>query len=97
MELNIQKHKITYNPKEKVFTSSSIGVAFGTDHILVNTKTGTKVKFELTHSTGSEWDNNTIWVFVSECKEYTLHLLNDDVTDAQRTSYLNCKLSNCGQ
>lgn len=91
MELSIQKLKITYDAKGKIFTSTSQGVMFGTKHTVVNDLTGKKVEFELSHSTGSEWEKDTIWVYTSICKKYILHLKNDDVTEQHKENYLRAK------
>lgn len=94
MVINIQTHKVSYNAKEKTFTSSSKGILFELKHTLLNKLTGKALNFEFTHSTGSEWDNKTLWIYESECGTYKLSMKNDDVTQADADRYLNAKLKN---
>ena len=88
--ISIQKHDISYN--KGVFTVSGKKVKFDTSYSLKNEITGESVKFEFKESTGSEWDTNTIWKYESTDGVFTLHLLNDDVTERNMNDYLESKL-----
>lgn len=92
--ISIQKHDVTYNAKDKIFTVSAKNIQFAITYHIINDITNKSVKFELSHSTGSEWDPNTVWVHTSTCKKYILHMLNDDVTPQHAERYLNAKLKN---
>lgn len=94
MNISIQKQQITYNSKDKVFTVSGKNVRFSTEYSITNDDTRKTVEFEFTHSTGSEWDPNTIWVYNSKCEQFKLHVLNDDVTPQHAAKYLKAKLKN---
>lgn len=90
--LSIQKNNLKY--ANNTFTGSSKGIPFATTYEVKNDKTEIKVEFLFSHSTGSEWDPKTIWVYKSKCGEYELHMLNDDVTPETAENYLTAKLNN---
>jgi len=93
MKINIKHPTLTYNKKNSTFTTSGKLILFATSHTIVNTKTKNEVKFDFTHSTGSEWDSDTHWIYKSKCG-YTLRIKNDDVTPQHAENYLQAKLNN---
>jgi len=90
MLINIQKDQISFNAATKTFSVSGKRVKFGTQYTLVNELTGNTMDFDLTHSTGSEWEPETKWVYQSE-EGYTLEVGNDDVTPKHAENYLRAK------
>jgi len=90
MRINIQKDQISYNATTKTFSVSGKRVKFGTKYTLVNDLTGNTMDFYLSHSTGSEWEPETKWVYHSG-KGYILEVGNDDVTPQTVTEYLRGK------
>ena len=90
MQIGIQKNKVNYLKEKNTFIVSGKGVQFGTEHSILNEKTGVSKTFKFSHSTGSEWDPNTVWVYKSE-EGLVLHVTNDDVTPEQARNYLKAK------
>ena len=82
----------SYNVETKTFYVSEKHTKFDTSYSLVNNKTGKSMEFDLSHSTGPEWDPKTLWVYKSICGNYTLHVGNDEVTPAHAQAYLDHKL-----
>ena len=91
--INIQQAGVKYTAAEKLFVCSGKQTKFDTSYRLVNFETEKNKVFSFDHSTGSEWDPKTIWVYKSE-DGYTLHILNDDVTPQHAEAYLQHKLRN---
>lgn len=85
---------VNYNKKTKTFTVSGKQVIFASSYKLLNEKTNNSVTMELVGSNGSEWDPNTIWKYTSSDGNYTLNVLNDDVTKEHADNYLRAKLKN---
>lgn len=90
MEISIQKNNIDYNPLTKTFTVSGKETKFATTYDVVNDKTGKSNIFFFDHSTGSEWDVNTIWVYKS-VDGFTLNLTNSDLTQGRIDNYVEAK------
>lgn len=84
--------KHSYNTETKTITVSGKDVPFDTSYVVKNPKTNGEVMFELSHSTGSEWDPKTMWVYKSK-EGITLKIGNDDVTPAHANAYLQAKLN----
>jgi hypothetical protein len=90
---------ITFNPRkhfylkdEKKFKMSEKDVSFDTSYVITNSKTGGKMQFDFSHSTGSEFDPKTCWIYKSN-EGYTLEVCNDEAITAERErAYLNSKL-----
>lgn len=91
MSLIINSDKYKYDARTKTFSVDGRKVSFATQYTLKNLKTGTTMDFALDHSTGSEWDPYTIWVYTNG--DFKLHVGNQDVTPAHAASYLKAKLS----
>jgi len=90
----ISTEKTKFDKNTNVFHISGKEVIFSSEYKLINPATKGSMVFNLSHSTGSEWDSNTVWVYKSECKKYELHVGNDDVTPAHAENYLRAKLKN---
>ncbi len=90
VQVNIQKTGVVYNKELNSFVVSGKKVSFGSSYELYNEKTGNKKVFELSHSTGSEWDPNTVWIYKNG--EMKLIVTNDDVTKEHAENYLKAKL-----
>lgn len=78
----------SYSVDTNTIVISGKDVKFSSSYEIIGEKE-TKV-FELSHSTGSEWDPSTIWVYKSECG-MILHVTNDDVTEENAEAYLKSK------
>ena len=90
-KIDIISLKVKYNKENKTFIVSGKLVKFDTSYELFNSETNQAVKFELSHSTGSEWDPKTIWVYKST-NGFILNVGNDEVTPKHAEHYLNHKL-----
>lgn len=91
MEISIQKLGVTFDKQRNVFYVSGKKVPFATSYSLKNEITGNSVEFNFTHSTGSEWDKNTLWVYENSDGDLKLHVGNDDVTPQHAENYLRAK------
>lgn len=81
-----------YDKKNKTFQVSEVHAGgFATVYRVLNPKTGEHKDFELSHSTGPEFDPKTRWVYKSG--DLTLEVCNDEyVTEIQARNYLKAKL-----
>ena len=93
MAQKIYPEHFKHDKQNKKFYVSGKDVHFDTSYILVNPKSGGQMEFSFSHSTGSEWDPNTVWVFKGDLG-YELHVGNEDVTDRQKEAYLQAKMHN---
>ncbi|MBW3020936.1 hypothetical protein KY334_06575 [Candidatus Woesearchaeota archaeon] len=82
-----------YNKDTKTFFIKGGDVQFGTAHEIKNYKTGNSMFFNLDHSTGSEWDPTTKWIYKSK-EGYFLEVGNEEVTPQHANNYLEHKLRN---
>jgi hypothetical protein len=64
--IDLNKISFAYEADRKCFVVSEKDVSqFATTYMLISTS-GAQKKFDMTHSTGSEWDPNTRYVYKSE-------------------------------
>ena len=85
--------EIPYRCIESIVYVSERDVIFDTKHDVVSPKTGRTKKFEFEYSTGSEWNDNTHWVYQSE-DGYELHICNDsEMVKIRAHNYLKHKLN----
>lgn len=93
--MNIQTSNLNlkYNVKDRTFSMSGKEAPFSTEHTIENAKSGQSKLFKLSHSTGSEWDPKTEWIYKTDCG-LTLKISNDEVTDKNKRDYLSAKLRN---
>jgi len=82
-----------YDKSTKTFTVDGRKSKFGTKQTLVNEKTNVSKEFDFSHSTGSEWETDTLWIYKS-LDGYTLQVGNEDVTPQHAQNYLNAKMRN---
>lgn len=89
---------IVFNEKTMVFENNTFYVnekdtpAFTTAYNVVNPKTGKSAEFNLSHSTGSEWDPKTIWIYKNKDLGLELHVSQDpNITKKRANNYLNHK------
>jgi len=84
--------KFEFDKAENVIRMSERDVPFDTSYTVVSPKRrGTRKLFEFTHSTGSEWDTETKWVYKSEDGQ-TLEVSNDEkMTKEAGERYLEAK------
>lgn len=84
--------------KDHTFHINERDTTFNTRYDILNPKTGKRVTFELSHSTGSEWDPKTIWVYKNTDLGLQLHISQDiNITKLRAESYLKNKLKNNGK
>lgn len=87
---------ILFNPnkghsyKNKIFSIPGSGIPFDTEFELVGEKSSRLFMFS--HSTGSEWDPKTKWIYKTDDSEFELHLGNEDVTPQHQRDYLMAKM-----
>jgi len=89
--IKIFSSKFSYNKDTKTFKVKGGDVQFAMDYELVNLKTGKGMVFTLSHSTGSEWDPTTKWIYKSADKKFTLEVGNEEVTPAHAEAYAKSK------
>ena len=71
-------HKaFSYDDKTNIITLDGSMVDFKTEYIIFNLKKSTMVSFKFDHSTGSEWDADTIWVYKSDETDVIMNVTND--------------------
>lgn len=91
--INLKNHPYQYDRSRKTFVVSENGIPFGTQYEIINPETGGSRKFDLSHSTGPEFDPKTRWVYKSE-DGLQLEVCNDEqMTQIAAQNYLNAKLS----
>jgi len=91
--------EITFDPTRHKFSNdtktisiSEKDVTFDTAYTVMNPKTGNSKRFDFTHSTGSEFDPNTKWIYKAD-NGVTLEVCNDAViTEIRAKEYLKHKL-----
>lgn len=79
-------HKKDYDKESKTFTISEVGVQFSMNYTLINPTTGGKKEFELSHSTGSEFDPDTEWIYESK-DGFTLKIVQDYKITKEREAH----------
>ena len=92
--ISIQNQKLIYNSKTKSFHGIDINFKFDTSYLIVNNKSNIEKKFEFTHSTGSEFDPNTNWVYESKDGYKFIVSQDAELTKKRAEYYLNHKLRN---
>lgn len=90
--------RIIFDDKTMVFKDKTFYVnekdtpGFATSYKVFNPKTGKYAEFELSHSTGSEWDPKTIWIYKNKELNLELHISQDpDITKIRANNYLKNK------
>lgn len=91
--LLIDLTKVAYDAEDATFTTDENYAGFATEYELVNPKTNGREVFTLSHSTGSEWDPKTVWIYFSE-SGLKLEIMQDAAfTEKRAAAYLNHKLN----
>lgn len=89
------KERMLY--KNKTFFVNERDTTFDSTYDVFNPLTGKSVTFDLSHSTGSEWDPKTVWVYKNKELGLELHISQDPtITRLRANNYLNHKLKNNG-
>jgi len=82
---------VGWDKATKTFSIDEKLVRFATSYELLNVATGNSKIFELSHSTGPEWDPSTKWIYKSG--DLTLEVVQDKKLTAKRAeAYLDAKL-----
>lgn len=88
------ERKKNYDKETKTFTVSEVGIAFSMNYTLLNPVTGESREFELSHSTGNEFDPDTEWIYKSD-DGLTLRVVQDTkLTEMRGENYLTHKTRN---
>jgi hypothetical protein len=89
--IDLNKISFAYEADRKCFVVSEKDVRFATTYMLISTS-GAQKKFDFTHSTGSEWDPNTRYIYKSD-NDLLLEVCNDaDMVKEAAKNYLEAKL-----
>lgn len=94
--------KIIFDKKKMLFKNKTFFVnerdtTFDTSYDVFNPLTGKSVTFNLSHSTGSEWDPETVWIYKNKDLNLELHISQDpNITNIRANNYLKHKLKNNG-
>lgn len=92
--INLSTVTYSYDKETKVFSFSEKHVPFATTYEVLNPKTGNKVTFDLSHSTGPEFDPDTRWVYKNKSSDVTVEVCNDaTITKLRGDAYLDHKLN----
>lgn len=79
--------------KNSTFFVNEKDTTFDMSYIVLNPDTGKMLVFELSHSTGPEFDPKTIWVYKNKDLNLELHISQDpNITKVRANNYLNHKL-----
>lgn len=90
--IELNKYSYRYDDSRKTIIISEKGIPFGTSYVVKNPKTNGSKTFNLSHSTGSEFDVKTKWVYKSE-DGISLEVCNDaEMTKIAAHNYLEAKL-----
>lgn len=90
--INLEQTPHSYFKDLAMFSFNERHVPFATQYEVVNPKTGNSMLFELSHSTGPEFDPKTCWIYFNVDKTLSLKIANDKVlTQLQAQRYLNAK------
>jgi len=93
VDILLEKDKYNYDKDTKTFTVSERGIPFSMNYKVINSNTGGSMKFDLSHSTGSEFDPDTKWIYKSD--EFTLEVVQDKfLTKLRSERYLKAKTEN---
>ena len=91
-EIKFDAKNVSYDKATKVFSMSEKHVRFDTSYSILNPKTGSRMEFKLDHSTGSEWEPTTKYVYTGQ-DGVTLEVHNDPaITKIRAKAYLDHKL-----
>lgn len=83
---------VSFDKENKIYSMSEKYVRFDTSYELKDIETKECEIFEFTHSTGAEFDPNTIWIYKSKSGS-ELHVCNDArITEIHAKNYLEHKL-----
>lgn len=89
-------NNVNWDSKTRTFSINERHVAFATRYKLINPKTQNCAEFELSHSTGREFDPATKWIY--KCvtdSELILQVCNDAaMTHIAAQNYLRAKMQN---
>jgi len=89
--IDLNKVPFAYEADRKCFVISEKDVQFATTYTVKSTS-GNQKNFDMTHSTGSEWDPNTRYVYKSE-DGLLLEVCNDaEMVKVAAANYLKAKL-----
>lgn len=93
MIIDLRKIKYQYNKETKTIVISEKDTMFATNYTVISDKTGETKLFELSHSTGPEFDPKTRWVYKDD-SDITLEVCNDkQMTKMASKLYLDAKIN----
>jgi len=83
---------VIFNKEDNTFYGNERNIPFDTTYEIKNMVSGKSEIFEFSHSTGSEFDPKTQWVYKSK-SGINLVVGNDEkITNLRAENYLNAKL-----
>lgn len=92
-EIIFDRKKHAWNLNEKKFMVSERDVSFDMNYRIINPETGKSMEFNLSHSTGPEFDPKTRWVYTNEDAGISLEVCNDpEITKRAAEKYLEAKI-----
>lgn len=89
----MERNEIVFDGKKMFFKNNIFHVnekdvdGFSTEYYVKNPTTGKSMKFILSHSTGSEWDPETVWIYKNNELGLELHVSQDETITKTRYSY----------
>ena len=88
----VDLNDIKFSVTDKVIRVSEKDIKFDVEYEIISSKTGNAESFRFSHSTGSEWDPTTEWVYVNS-GGIEFRVCNDPQITAQlAANYLSSKL-----
>lgn len=95
MKISIQENDIIYDKAKRTFLGDGNRIPFATRYEMVNDETGKSNVFDFVHSTGSEWDKDTKWVYAcTEGKGFIFVLSSEDqrTLNVRKRNYIKAKM-----
>lgn len=91
-KIDLGKVPFSYSEAHRSFLFSERDIPFRTEYEVFNPKTGETVTFKFSHSTGSEFDPATKWIYWNIDKNIRLEVSNDpEMTAIAAENYLRAK------
>lgn len=91
-QIDLRKVSYSWRPSDKTILVSEKDVPFATTYEVISDRTGNRMDFDFSHSTGPEFDPRTEWVYKSN-HDITLRVCNDPETTRKNAEfYLKAKM-----
>lgn len=94
-KIDLGRVNYSYSEADRAFLFSEKDIPFATEYEVFNPKTGKSEIFKFSHSTGSEFDPNTKWIYWNIDKNIRMDVSNDpQMTQIAAENYLKAKTRN---